>query len=1039
MKDSSSAFRIYNASAGSGKTYTLTKEYLIILLDPVAGQAFREILAITFTNKAVAELKDRILKSLQIFSEVTTPEEAPTLFIEVGQSLSLDFEQLKKRSRRVLQEVLHNYAFFDVSTIDKFYHRVIRTFSKDLNLSSSFEVLMDTDQVLQKAVDALIDKAGEHEELTEVLIDFALEKSSEDKSWDVRMDLLNTGRILFNESLIPILKGFHNKTMQDFVGLRKELKSGITRSEIELKEIATRLLNRFEGLGLEKSDFNRGSFPNFLMSLARGNFKQDFKANWKQNFGSEPLYSGRTPEGSKVILDELLPELTLDFNRIREVINLRNFLVNASSNMAPFTVLGLLESELERILSEENLLPISRFNTIINSELSDQPAPYIYERLGEKYRHYFIDEFQDTSELQWQNLVPLIGNALEGEDLSGKRGSLVLVGDAKQAIYRWRGGKAEQLMGLTSGKGPFVINPFVDNLPKNFRSQKEVVDFNNAFFKHIGKHLTNPIYSDLFKLRSSQESKAEEGGYVNIGFLDPDMNSEAARAEYLKRCLDLVKHCQEKGYALNDICILTRRRKEGVWISNYLIQEGIAIVSSETLLLKNNRTVRFLIALLNHLSEPEDLNYRFELLEYLAPEGSNLNSWISEKMIGIRSYFEETYRFQYSNTSRLPVYEILESAIRRFELAGEDDAYLIFLLDLSLEITQSKDSSLNSFLAYWELKKDSLSISAPSGLNAVRLMTIHKSKGLEFPVVIYPFADTDLYSELNAKLWVPVNPEKFNGFSYLQISKKLEVADYDYDAAEIYKEDREKLELDAFNVLYVAHTRTAESLFILTQSKDYNSETPKNYGDFYVDYLKNLGVWNPEQDEYHFGAEGAPLAIHKNSSSFEVNLNAYSGDSLKCHIVTSKSTRWGSVLEAAQKYGTFLHYALSQISSFAAISEVSSQLVSEGLLDPTDRPDFEKLCDKIVYHPLLSSYYTNDWEVYCERDIILKNGILLRPDRLLIRDNKAVLLDYKTGRQKPEDKIQLKRYAEAVEEMGMIVESAILIYISEDSLTLEHL
>lgn len=1039
MKVPSSPFRIFNASAGSGKTYTLTQEYLKIVLSPGSGQAFREILAITFTNKAVTELKDRILNSLKEFSEVSSPEEASPLFVSVRESLSLSFDQLKNRAERVLQEVLHNYAFFDVSTIDKFYHRVIRTFSKDLNLSANFEVLMDMDQVLQKAVDALIDKAGENQELTEILIDFALEKSTEDKSWDVRRDLLNTGRILFDDSLTPILKGFQNKTMQDFVGLRKELKSRLQHHETELKEIAIALLNRIENAGLEKSDFNRGYFPGFLTSLAQGNYKQDFKAKWKRNFGTEPLYPSKTPENNKAILDGLLPELSKNFNRIRELINARNFLINANSNMAPFTVMGLLETELERILSEENLLPITRFNTLINSELSDQPAPYIYERLGEKYRHYFVDEFQDTSELQWQNLVPLIGNALEGEDLEGNSGSLVLVGDAKQAIYRWRGGKAEQLMGLTSGKGPFVIDPQTKNLPKNFRSRKEVVEFNNAFFRHISQHLTNPVYADLFMSGSIQESKSENGGFISVEFLDSDLDSETARKAYLNRCLDLVRDCQKKGFALNDICILTRRRKEGLWISNHLIQEGIAIVSSETLLLKNNRTVGFLIALLYHLSEPQDLNFRFELLEYLAPEGPDMHSWISEKLQKIQKYFEETYRFYHSKTSRLPVYEIIESAISVFNLKGEDDAYLIFLLDLSLEVSQSKDSGLNTFLNYWELKQDALSIAAPKGLDAVQLMTIHKSKGLEFPVVIYPFADTEMYSELNAKLWIPVPPEQFNGFSYLQISKKLEVAEYGSTAAEIYLEDREKLELDAFNVLYVAHTRAAECLFILTQSKDYDWDTPKNYGGFYVDYLKSLGIWNPDQHQYYFGVDNAPLPSKKNSSNTEIHIHPYAGDSLTCHIVTGNSARWGSNLEAAQKYGTFLHYALSLIETASSISKVASQLISEGLLDPSDRPNFEHLCHKIVDHPSLSAYFTSDWEVYCERDIILKNGLLLRPDRMLIRDNKAVILDYKTGRPKPEDKPQLKRYTDAVEEMGMDVETAFLLYISEDSLTLEYL
>ncbi|MDA8685979.1 UvrD-helicase domain-containing protein [Robiginitalea sp.] len=1030
-------FRIFNASAGSGKTYTLTREYLKLLLAPGSGQAFREILAITFTNKAVGELKSRILTSLEAFSKVPDENNLPDLFKELADGLKMTPMQLKQRAGRVLQEILHNYAFFDVSTIDKFYYRVIRTFSRDLNLPPHFEVLMDTDLVLQKAVDALIQKAGDDLELTKVLITFALEKSAEDKSWDIRRELMRIGKILFDETNGIILDGFRNKEMEDFVSLRVHLQAKISVCEAQLRGITSELLALFNSRGLERLDFYRGLFPDFLKNISAGKFDQNFVAGWKQRFGTEPLYSAKTPASSKAEIDNLMENLTVQFFRIKAILTTRNFLVNAASNMAPFTVLGMLELEVERILRDESLVPISRFNSLVAHELADQPTPYIYERLGEKYRHYFIDEFQDTSLLQWQNLIPLIGNALEGEDADGKRGSLVLVGDAKQAIYRWRGGEAEQFLRLSNLNSPFVITPEVENLPKNFRSHKNIVSFNNSFFQHVSGFLGNAEYAQLFRSGNDQGVASSGTGFVSLEFIESD--PEALNNPYLERCLELITEVTDRGFTYQDICFLTRKRKEGVLISNHLIKAGIPVVSSETLLLKNNQSVRFLIALLYHLTDPEDGHYNYAILEFLAPEGPEMHSWILDRLHCMSAFLQKDFNLTSSTLSRLSVYDIFETAIRTFELYGQEDAYLINLLDLALEIGHAENTGVGTFLKYWELKEDSLSISAPEGLNAVRLMTIHKSKGLEFPVVIYPFANTDFYSELNGKLWAPVPQEDYLNFPYLQISKKKELADYESTIANLYVEDRHKLELDAFNVLYVAHTRAIAALFVLTEETQSKDPIPKTYGDLYVGYLTMLGNWNPEQRHYHWGEilyTGKPsVEIQGN----HINLKALSDHPTVCHLVTRSSALWGSSLEVARQRGTFLHYGLSLLNSPEDISIVSKELIAAGLLAPMDAKYFETICAKLVNHPSLQSYYTLDWEVFAEHDILAKNGIILRPDRLLIQNNIAVLMDYKTGAPKPADKNQILEYSAAVEEMGYTVTHRVLIYISEETITPEFI
>ncbi len=1036
MNAAESPFRIYDASAGSGKTYTLTREYLILLLTPGAGQAFREILAITFTNKAVAELKQRILSKLNEFSRTPDEGSRSDLFRSVQEATGTDWKALQARSARVLQEILHNYAFFDVSTIDKFNHRILRTFAQDLDLPAHFEVVLDTDSLLQRAVDALIQKAGEERELTRVLIDFALEKSAEDRSWDISRDLLETGKLLFDENQFPYLAGLQDKKMADFQDLRGRLQDQLGRSEKELVHIASALLQRIANEGLERLDFKNGYFPDFVQKVAGGQFEQNFEAGWKQHFGEENLYSGKTPEPKKQLLEALLPEFSRDFEQIKRLINRRNFLVNASASLVPFTVLGLLEGELERIQREDSLLPIARFNSIIARELASQPVPYIYERLGEKYRHYFIDEFQDTSGLQWQNLIPLVGNALESEDLRGRRGSVVLVGDAKQAIYRWRGGNAEQLLGLLDGPGPFVFPPVVYDLPVNFRSRQTVIEFNNDFFSHVSGHLGSELYRTLFRNGNRQQPDSREAGLVSLEFLPAD--TEEAETAYLERCLDLIRELETAGYPHDALCILTRTRREGVLVSDYLMKAGVPVVSSETLLLVNNPAVRFLIALLRHLSLPDDLSHRYGILEYLAPEGPETHSWIAGHLHLVEKLLSETYRFTASQLSRSPVYDILEYAIRQFDLKSGDDAYLIFLLDQALEVGLTSDGTIGTFLEYWDQKQESLSLSAPDDLPAVRLMTIHKSKGLEFPVVIFPFAHTPIHQEFQAKLWIPVEAEAYCGFPFLQVSKKKEVEQYGPVEAERYRDDREKLELDAFNVLYVAHTRAVEALFVITREEAPDkAEVPGSYAGLYADFLRKKGLWKDGERHYRFGRLNPSPESRERPVRQKVAFGYSAQDRLSLHLVTRASALWDSRQEAARQYGTFLHYGLSLIRSTADIQAATGQLLAEGLLSVSLREGFENLCHRLVEHPLLSPYYTPGWQVYNEKDIFAKNGLLLRPDRLVIRGGEAALIDYKTGKPKLEDRNQLKQYADTLSEMGFAVKQSILVYISDNVITPE--
>ena len=1033
------AFRIFDASAGSGKTFTLAREYLTLILQPGAGRLFRRILAITFTNKAVAELKARILDSLMDFASLSIENSDTTsMFEAVKAELQTDRASLIHRSQTALQQILHNYAFFDVSTIDKFNQRVLRTFARDLDIPANFEVVLETDVLLEEAVDNLIARAGTDKQLTDILIDFAIEKAEDDRSWDISDDLLRMGRLLFDETHYQALDVFSTKKIDDFLHLKKTLHGYRDETEKILCNTAREVLERIDSSGLEISDFSGKYFPNFIRKISEGQFDLNTDSKWIEEFGSKPLYPTRVSPAVKQILDAQAPSFVILFQNIIQGLHHRDFLANAYKNIAPFAVLGLLQQELKKLRDEEGYLPIAAFNTIIAKEIANQPAPYIYERLGERYQHYFIDEFQDTSQLQWHNLVPLVSNAIEGEFEQGGTGSVVLVGDAKQAIYRWRGGKAEQFLNLIDGiENPFPVPAENEPLPKNFRSHKPLVQFNNDFFSHISAFMSRKAYSELFVKGNKQEYHRDSQGLVHLEFIPSD--EENQNDHYALRIQAIIQDLTERGYAYRDICVLTRRGKDGVLISQHLMQEGIPVSSSETLLLNNHPGVQFLITLLKHLLVPEDKNHVFDLLLYLSAGQEDRHTWIYSQLDTIEEVLS-SYSF-YTHENRLrPVYEVMEIAIRQFNLGGQKDAYLIFLMDLIHEIGQSRDPSIQTFLEYWKLKEEKLSISAPEGFNAVTLMTVHKSKGLEFPVVLFPFADSKIYYEKNPKLWLPVTPERYCGFSALLVSKKRALLNYDSPAPERYIQEQEKLELDAYNLLYVAHTRAIKALYVISKNpgKKQGSE-PKTYGEVYARYLTEKGLWEDSKSIYTFGALDPDHEPGTSPVKIPVAYQYTARDRISLKLVSLPEKYRDTDQIQAMQYGNILHYALSLVVHASDVEKAAARLIEEGMIRTEESPVLKQRLQSVVRHPRLSRYFEPDVRVLNEQEIFSKNGVILRPDRLVFSNDKAVIIDYKTGRPDEHHRIQVQAYREAIQSMGYIVEATIVIYISENLVTPEFI
>lgn len=1032
-------YKIYNASAGSGKTYTLTKAYLKIILSTSSNTSFRNILAITFTNKAVNEMKSRILDSLFTFGTLKQATELPQMFADIAKELSISSDALQKKSKLALKYILHNYAFFDISTIDKFTHRLIRTFAKDLKLPQNFEVVLDTDLLLDEAISKLIYKVGENKELTKVLLDFALEKIEDDKSWDIVFDLTKTGKLLFQENNIPHLKGLENKNIVDFLALQKKMQQEIKAIETDILIKAKNALNIITEEGFENTDFTRETLPNHFKKINAGEFTTSLLYNNKleENLIDNKILLAKVSKTSET----LAPRLLQEYIGVKKNIYQRAQLKNIYQNIVPLTVLNAIQKEIKTLEQEQDLLPISSFNRLIASEIKNQQAPFIYERLGEKYRHYFIDEFQDTSTMQWTNLLPLISNALESLDDQGQKGSLTLVGDAKQAIYRWRGGEAEQFLNLSDGlTNPFVINPAIKPLPANYRSYTEIINFNNDFFTKTSEFITNETYNALFINGNQQEVNTKKGGLVSLHFIDSSTKKEEKSEDhqYCEQVLETIHGIISKNYSLKDICILTRKKKHGILLANFLMQHEIPIISSETLLLKNSHEVRFLINLLRYCADTTDLETSYQLLAFLARDKKEKHQFIKENLKNLSLFLDKEYGFSLDTLRHSSAYDGLEIAIKTFSLTTKSDAYLTFLLDTVLDTEQKEGGNLQVFLNYWGKKQDSLSITAPENIDAVQIMTIHKSKGLEFPFVIFPFANTNIYEEIEPKLWLPLDQEKFNGFGEVLISKKKEVIDYNEIAKELFETEEQKLELDAFNLLYVVLTRAVKGLFVITK-KDLTTKgdyKPNYYSGLFIHYLSVLQLWDADKPSYLFGILNEHIETEKISNVTEEIPHQYTfKDRPSFKVLTKSGVLWDTEREDAIKQGNLLHHIMEKIETKDDIIPVFKILLSQGELTPEAAQVLKSKVLKIVSHPKLESFYLQGSIIKNESDIITKNGLILRPDRIVIQDKLATLLDYKTGKKNPKYHEQLYTYADALIDMGYTVQNKIIIYVNDDVVT----
>jgi len=513
---------------------------------------------------------------------------------------------------------------------------------------------------------------------------------------------------------------------------------------------------------------------------------------------------------------------------------------------------------------------------------------------------------------------------------------------------------------------------------------------------------------------------------------------------HCQQVFNTIETVKSNGYSLSDICIIVRKKKEGIAIAEYLSSKQIAIISSETLMLQNSPEVNFIIDIIALTLQPKNNELKIEVLHHLADYHLHIKD--KHKFFAglvhktVFRLFEDLkaygFDFNFNRVLQLPIYEAVESIIRAFHLDSSSNAYIQFFLDEVLDYSQKNNTGLSGFLEYWERKKETLSIVSPKGQNAVQIMTIHKSKGLEFPVVIFPYANQDIYFDMNPKVWFPVDKNQFCGFPYLYLNLNKELQDYNELGVEMYHQYRSELELDSINLLYVVLTRAVEQLYIISEYDVDSSQNEKlnTYSGLFIHYLKSENLWTDQTHQYSFGhrTKTSERKLPERSTVEQSEFISTAKETHHLNILTSSGYLWDTYQQQAIEKGNLVHLIMSQIKTYGDVNFAFDYFFDLGQLNTEQREQLKPIIIAIVSHKDLHSYYSEGFEVYNERDIITKEGLILRPDRIVINSkNEAIVIDYKTGLENPKHKEQLYDYQLVLESMGFVVTKKILIYINE--------
>ncbi len=1029
-------FKIYKSSAGSGKTYTLVKEYLKIALS--GEENYRHILAITFTNKAASEMKGRIMSALRDFSNpggVTGLSKA--LLEDLSKEFKSDESQIKTASEVLLNNILHNYSDFAVSTIDSFVHRIVRTFVHDLQLPWNFEVEVDDDQLLSRAVDSLISRVGNDDNLTAALVEFSEARADEGKNWNIERDLKGLTKTLLQEESIPYIEKLKGITVNEFIDWARRISALKKKFNDSIETAAKEALQLIDSNGLNAKDFSLGIY-NFLHRLSgEVNIDNlDFGANVSNAVEKNMWYpkSNKNFKKQKVIA-EIAPKLQGLLKRIDETKrkHLNDYILCdlLSKNIYSMALLNEIERVFEELKIEKKVLHISEFNKRVNRIVSTESVPFIYERLGEKYKNFLIDEFQDTSVLQWHNFLPLIENALAEGHFN------MIVGDGKQAIYRFRGGdvnqfnllpkvqNSEQNAILKEREDALIREHRFENLRMNYRSKEAIVRFTNDLFTYLAG-MDDFSYKNIYAGHRQETSPGQKGGYVSVEFSPYEQSKVRSPNDHYQSVIALITDCVRSGYDLKDVALLFRNNDEASAAARFLINNRIDVISSESLLIGKSIDVQFMLAVFRYVRDPQDQIAKAEILYFLfnatSVKSSSLNQFFHSavKNMNFQKILNDLgFDFNPALVRVYALYETAEKIIQTFRLTEKPNIFIQHFLDMVLEYSGTHNNSMDDFLAWWDDNESRFYITIPEGVNAVTISTIHKAKGLEFPVVILPHADWRI-EKTKDSIWVELDKDYSPPCVFMPVQKALA----ETELKTIYEEEKQKTFLDNLNFLYVALTRAKDRLYLFSQLTKSEPDPRSSIAGLLVHHLKGGRIWPDINMSYEFGTK-ARKSETKSDVSRKYELENFYSTTWRSKIIIkfhSEKTDWGNLV----------HDVLARIKSPKDDRQALDDMVLEGVLSEDSRSKLEAHIRRLLERKDVLPFFEEDLDVKTEAEIILPDHSLIRLDRIVFKKDLTTILDFKTGSEEPDHHLQLKKYRTAVADLGYPNVEAYLIYTDEE-------
>ncbi|GAB4420713.1 MAG: UvrD-helicase domain-containing protein [Bacteroidia bacterium] len=1043
---------IYKSSAGSGKTYTLVLEYLkLVIADPAS---FRYVLAVTFTNKATEEMKARIISTLSMLAtrDETSLRQEPIWQTLQAHLAAQDLDAgVQQQARKVLNHILNDYSSFAISTIESFFQRVVRAFARELDLPLAYDVEMQQQAVLDRLVDEMLLDLGQDEALTRLLQGFVRRNIEKEKTWLVDREVRKLGMEIFKETFQRLAAtepadSDPADNIERTLALAGSIREIRHRFEAHMTALGRRGLDLMAAYGVSEADFKYGkSGPaaHFRKCAEKGDYTPGDRARQacddRSAFIAKSNKAPLMPQLEAVLdagLEGLLRDLVDHYDTFGAEYRTA---VEVEKNIYSFGLLRNLQDRLATYRRENRQLIISDTGLLLRQVIGEeQDAPFVYEKVGTRFRHYLLDEFQDTSEMQWLNLLPLIRDAL-----AYGRGSL-LVGDVKQSIYRWRNGDMRLLLHRAEQEAAAMgQEATVRHLADNWRTAAEVVRFNNAFFEVAAELLgrdrhDDPLFVQAYDQIAQRPRRDQMPGYVSVMLLPgrTDEAGESWKEAACARTLDIIHDLLADGFAGHEITLLVRKNQQGAELAAFLQQHGIKVVSADSLLIDSAPQVRLLAGLLRYLVQEENPLARASLRHYYArvvldqsPDHARYTG--DAQAYALLDQHAATLR-------RLPVYACVARLVRLYPVLAQPNAYVQGFLDAALEYTTGMDGGIDGFLEWWDEQRGRRVIATAPDPEAVQVMTIHKAKGLEFPVVILPFAEWPLGPETRDFLWVEPQHPPFDAFPFLPVNPVKGLADTYFDAA--LAEEETLSALDNLNLLYVAFTRPQYRLYVMGKQPgkqpglsatagliwqvlaDPRLEGRSSEGPFHFEAGRTCPRDQLGRDDHADGPGGLPLrdnpdplAPWEQAARIRLHAGRYLPTQLRQERIAA---------------GELIHEALAHVRTRADIPAAVGRLRALGRLHGGQVPEVQAHLDRVTSLEAAAAWYEPGWDIRNEAEILLPDGSLLRPDRVMLRGTSAIVVDYKTGPPRRTYAAQVQQYRDALRALGYTDVGAFLYYLS---------